>query len=499
MSSVETLSPSLMRTGPATSSPGGLPDRHLADVGTLDDGRILAVGGRQDEAGGGGGEARRKDHLGCLAQTPRIGDHAAQGGRARRLGGREVDLVALDSASPREVPVEGPQAPRAGGRDVADAGARAARRLGDDRARRDEVRHQTLARHRLEDLLAGREEDERDVRVNAPAAQNLGDDGHVLPRAVRARADQDLLDRRSLDLADGDDVVRGPGKRDERLDCREVDLERVVVAGIGVGGEGPPGRVAPEAREVAPGDLVRGEDRRGQAELGAHVRDRRALGHRQGRHARTRVLEDLAEAPADGESPEQLEDDVLGGDPGPEPARQHHLDDAGQREVVGAPAHGAGDVEAARADRQHPESAAERRVAVRAEKGESGRPEGLEMDLMADAVAGLRVEAAEAPRGGLEVPVILRVAGVELIDLVVRVRDHGGRLDAIEAHRLELEPGHGAVRVREEDLVHPETDLLTGQRLARHQVSGHELLDEALGHQAPRAGAGRSSRGPGPT
>jgi hypothetical protein len=121
------------------------------------------------------------------------------------------------------------------------------------------------------------------------------------------------------------------------------------------------------------------------------------------------------------------------------------------------------------------------------------------VDLVADAVAGLRVVPAEAAGGGLEVAVVLRVPRVELVNLVVRVRDDGLGLDPVEAHRFELEPRHGAVRVGEEHLVHPEADLLAGQGLARDQVAGDELLDEALRHQAPRAASGRNSRALGPT
>jgi hypothetical protein len=121
------------------------------------------------------------------------------------------------------------------------------------------------------------------------------------------------------------------------------------------------------------------------------------------------------------------------------------------------------------------------------------------MDLVADAVAGLRVVPAEAAGRGLEVAVVLRVARVELVDLMVGVRDDGLGLDPIEAHGLELKPRHGAVGVGEEHLVHPEADFLAGPGLARDQVTGDELPDEALGHQAPRAASGRNSRALGPT
>ena len=94
---------------------------------------------------------------------------------------------------------------------------------------------------------------------------------------------------------------------------------------------------------------------------------------------------------------------------------------------------------------------------------------------------------------------VLRVPGVELIDLVVRVGDDRGRLDVVESHGLELEPGHGAVRIGQEHLVHPEADLLAGYRRARDQMPGQELLDEALRHQAPRSDNGRNPRAAGPT
>lgn len=53
------------------------------------------------------------------------------------------------------------------------------------------------------------------------------------------------------------------------------------------------------------------EDRRGRAELGDHVGDRAALGHRQVRGARSGELEDLVLATADAQPAQELEEESL--------------------------------------------------------------------------------------------------------------------------------------------------------------------------------------------
>src|SRR3989454_1139444 len=101
---------------------------------------------------------------------------------------------------------------------------------------------------------------------------------------------------------------------------------------------------------------------------------------------------------------------------------------------------------------------------------------------MADTVAGLGEDRSVAARGGLEVAVVVGVARVHLVDVVVDVGDDARRHDAREAHGLELEPRHRAVRVGEERLVHGQTDLLAGDGLARGEVRFDELPGEASVH-----------------
>src|SRR5206468_6078676 len=108
-----------------------------------------------------------------------------------------------------------------------------------------------------------------------------------------------------------------------------------------------------------------------------------------GGRTRAPVLEDLPTPSAHRVPSQQLEDDVLGVYPGPELSGEPDPDDLGHGEVIGPAAHGHRHVEPARPDGEHARGPAERGVAVRAED-ELPRPaEGLEVHLMADAVAGL--------------------------------------------------------------------------------------------------------------
>src|SRR3990172_5274640 len=145
MSSVETLSPSLISTGASSVSATGSP----SGTGLMFGPRVTspwasggAVGG--DEPGRRGGEVPRQVGLGRGAHLARVGD--APGERRGRGGhrGAEVDLVVLHAAPSREVAVEGAQALRPRGRHVADARARPARGLRDERARGQQVRQQPL-------------------------------------------------------------------------------------------------------------------------------------------------------------------------------------------------------------------------------------------------------------------------------------------------------------------------------------------------------------------
>src|SRR5213078_3777566 len=115
-----------------------------------------------------------------------------------------------------------------------------------------------------------------------------------------------------------------------------------------------------------------------------------------------------------------------------------------------------------------------RRVTVGPQQELSRPGESLEMKVMRDAVARSRIEQPVAPGETAQVRVILRVLVVELKNVVVDVRDRRYG-DSLEAESLELETGHRARRVLEQDLVDAELDVLLG---ARHEVLGDDLLRE---------------------
>ncbi len=221
----------------------------------------------------------------------------------------------------------------------------------------------------------------------------------VLVAAVCTGADHDLLDALAFDFADGHDVVRHARFGDERFELREIDGDLVGVLGVCVGFELLVVLLAAEPAEVIPRLLVGREDRGGRAELRPHVGDRRSLGDRQRLDAGAGVLEDLADAALDGEASQHLKDDILRGGPPFEFAFKSDVDDFRHLDVVGAAAHGDGDIETARADRKLAKPTGGRRVAVRTQQCLAGRGEVLLVDVVTDAVAGPRKVRTEGARG----------------------------------------------------------------------------------------------------
>ena len=83
--------------------------------------------------------------------------------------------------------------------------------------------------------------------------------------------------------------------------------------------------------------------------------------------------------------------------------------------------HRNGDVDAARADSDHPETAARRRMRIAAEQRLARLAEALQVQLMADAVAGLRVDDAVTLGHRSEEVMVIRVLEANLDGVVVNV------------------------------------------------------------------------------
>ena len=180
--------------------------------------------------------------------------------------------------------------------------------------------------------------------------------------------------------------MRAGGQRRQR---RQIDLDDVGVPRAAVGFERTVRVLSPLRFQESLGHVVGGENRGRGAELGAHVRDGRALGHRQRFDAFAAVLDDLAHAAFDRQPAQHFQNHVLGRDVGSQPAGEFDFDDLGHGQVQRAAAHGHGHVQTARADGEHAQPAARRRVGIGSQQRHAGYAEPFEVHLMADAVARL--------------------------------------------------------------------------------------------------------------
>jgi len=370
-----------------------LADRRLADVRPLDEAVVHGLVGLDDVGFRavvlvGEFEPGSVEVAEFVGEVPRVDDLAFDGRGGGDLGRTEVDGVVLDSGAPLEVAIERPQRDRIGGGDVTDPDTRPAGRLREVDPGRHQLGGPPLAGQKLRRLLRPRRDDHLGPHIDLAVLEHLRGREDVLVAAVGTRADDDLIDRLALDLADGDDVVRHRRRGDERFDLREVDHDLVGVLRVVVGRKVDVFVLATLAGEVVASLLVGREDRGGRAELRAHVRDRGPFGHRERLDARTGVLEDLADAALHREPAEHLEDDVLRGGPLGEFALESDVDYLGHLDVVGTAAHRDGDVEPARADRELAEPAGRRGVRIRAQQRLAGRSEVLLVDVVADPVAG---------------------------------------------------------------------------------------------------------------
>ena len=135
-----------------------------------------------------------------------------------------------------------------------------------------------------------------------------------------------------------------------------------------------------------------------------------------------------------------------------------------QREAV--PRHGDGHVESAGPDGEHPDRAGHGGVRVGADQELAGSGETLEVDVVGDPVAGAGVADAVARRERLQEAMFVHVLVVDLQDVVIDVHDRERDGDPVRPERLELEGGHGASGVLDQDLVHGKIHLLPGDEIA---------------------------------
>ena len=232
------------------------------------------------------------------------------------------------------------------------------------------------------------------------------------------------------------------GTGHQRLELVEVDGVGFIVDRICIRPDGYEVLGSSLGFEESQCHVITGEDRGGRTELCSHIGDRGPFRHGQAGDTRTAVFDDLTYSAFDGQDPEDLEDDVLGGDPRLEGAQQFHLDHFRHGQVIGTATHGHGDVQATGANRQHADATTGRGMAVRAEQRFAGNAKALDVDLVANTIARLGKSDAVLAGNRLDVHVVVGVFETGWQGIVVDVGDGEVRFDARDIDRFELEISH---------------------------------------------------------
>ena len=110
-------------------------------------------------------------------------------------------------------------------------------------------------------------------------------------------------------------------------------------------------------------------------------------------------------------------------------------------------------------------------MAVRTDQGLARCAEALQMYLMADAVACLRIVDAVLLSDRTDIFVVVRILEAGLQGIVVNVSDRTLGLDLIDAHRLKLEISHRAGGILRQRLIDLKADLLTQCHFAVYQCA----------------------------
>ena len=197
---------------------------------------------------------------------------------------------------------------------------------------------------------------------------------------------------------------------------------------------------------------------------------------------RPEEFQDLAPASLDGQTAQQLQDDVLGRHPGPKPPRQPHSQDFGHDQIERLPGQRQGHVQPPGPKSQHPGAPGRGRVAVGPQQGFPRGAEPLQVHLVADAVARRRKVEAVSSRHRPQKPVVVGVAKIRLGQIVVHITHRHLGPGPLHPHRLELQIGQRAGGILGQGMINREGHLGAGDQLPGHQMRRHNLFNNSLCH-----------------
>src|SRR5436853_497902 len=164
---------------------------------------------------------------------------------------------------------------------------------------------------------------------------------------------------------------------------------------------------------------------------------------------------------------------------------QAHVHDLGHRDTVRFARHRARDLEAARADREHPAGTGVGRVRITPDHALAGDVVGLHVGPVADPVPGAGEDRPVPLAGASQETVVVGVLVSGLQDIVIDVLRRLAHLDGRPLHLLELEPGKRPRPLLEQGLAHPPRGVLAGVHFPFREVRSNQLVRERFGHGAP--------------
>ena len=419
---------------------------------------------------------------GLHPQVPGIGDLPGEGGGHGGLRGHQIHLGIRRTAAALEVAVEGPQAHTAGVGGEAHTDTGAAGTFQQPRTGDQNIRQRAAVGQHGQDLPGAGGHGHTDRGGHGPAFQHGGGFQQIVQRGIGAGADADLIHLNALQTADGHHLIRHVRAGDQRLQRVQINVDNPVIGRIGISGKGCEVGFPPLCLQKGAGHFIGGEDGGGSPQLCTHIGDGGPLRNGQSSDAGTTPFHHMTHAALDGEKPQDLQADVLGGDEGTQRTGQFDLDDLGHGNVVGSAAHSHGYVHAPRAEGQHPDAAAGGGVTVGADEGLPRYAEAFQMHLMADAVAGAGEPDAVLGGNGLDVPVIVGVFKAGLEGVVVDIGHGPLCFDPVNAHRLKFQIGHGAGGILRQGLVNAQGHLSPRLHAAADQMSGDQLFCQCLSH-----------------
>ena len=226
------------------------------------------------------------------------------------------------------------------------------------------------------DLHGGGDDDAPHAPGDLFALQNVVGGLHVLDAAVGAGADDHLVDLDGLAVAGGMGVFRQVGVADGGLQRVQVNDDGALVLGVVVGGVGLPGALA-AGLQVGFAGLVHREDAVFGAGFDGHVADAQPVLHGQAGNALAGKFQALVQRAGNADGADQVQDHVLAGDRGVQPAFQLHLDGGGHLEPCLAGRHAGGHVGGADAGGEGPHRAVGAGVAVGADDAVAGGDDAL--------------------------------------------------------------------------------------------------------------------------